>query len=79
MNEQCNVKFQIGTYKYVELCDIIPMVVCHILLGRPWEYYKKLFMMEEITLIIWKRMGKDIHCHRRRMKQFQKVQGQIFC
>ena len=32
------MEFQIGTYKDVVLCDIIPMDVCHILLGRPWEY-----------------------------------------
>ena len=35
VNEQCNAEFQIGTYKYVVLCDIIPMDVCHILLRRP--------------------------------------------
>ena len=23
------------------LCDIIPMDVCHILLGRPWKYDRK--------------------------------------
>ena len=41
MNEQCNVEFQIGTYKDEVLCDIIPMDVCHILLGRPWQYDRK--------------------------------------
>ena len=41
VNEQCNVEFQIGTYKDVVLCDIMPMDVCHILLGRPWKYDKK--------------------------------------
>ena len=43
MNEQCNVEFQIGTYKDEILCDIIPMDVCHIFLGRPWQYDKKVF------------------------------------
>ena len=43
VNEQCNVEFQIGTYKDVVLCDIIPMDVCHILLGRPWKYDRKVF------------------------------------
>ena len=32
------MEFQIGTYKYVVLCDIMPTDVCHILLGRPWKY-----------------------------------------
>ena len=35
------MEFQIGTYKYVVLCDIMPMDVWHILLGRPWKYDKK--------------------------------------
>ena len=34
VNEQCNVEFHIGTYKDEILCDIMPMDVCHILLGR---------------------------------------------
>ena len=38
VNEKCNVEFQIGTYKDVVLCDIIPIDVCHILLWRPWQY-----------------------------------------
>ena len=43
MNEQCDVEFQISTYKDVVLCDIIPMDVCLILIGRPWQYDKKDF------------------------------------
>ena len=35
------MEFQIGTYKDEILCDIIPMDVCHILLGRPWKYDRK--------------------------------------
>ena len=35
------MEFQIGTYKYVVLCDIMTMDVCHILLGRPWKYDRK--------------------------------------
>ena len=36
VNEQCEVEFQIGSYKDKVLCDVMPMDVCHILLGRPW-------------------------------------------
>ena len=32
------MEFQIGTYKDVVLCDIMPMDVCHTLLGSPWKY-----------------------------------------
>ena len=35
------MEFQIGNYKDVVLCDIIIMDVCHILLGSPWKYDRK--------------------------------------
>jgi hypothetical protein len=36
--KQCLVEFKIGGYKDEILCDVIPMYVCHLLLGRPWQY-----------------------------------------
>lgn len=41
VNEQSEVEFQIGRYKDKIICDIMPMDVCHILLGRPWKYDRK--------------------------------------
>eukprot|EP00253_Pinus_taeda_P030020 PITA_30020 len=38
VDEECDVEFQIGRYKDKVICDIMPMDVCHILLGRPWQY-----------------------------------------
>jgi len=35
------VEMQIDTYKDVILCDIMPMDVCHVLLGRPWQFDRK--------------------------------------
>ena len=35
VSEQCLVKFKIGSYHDEVLCDIIPMDVYHLLLGRP--------------------------------------------
>ena len=35
VNEQCEIELQIGNYKDKILCDVMPMDVCHILLGRP--------------------------------------------
>eukprot|EP00253_Pinus_taeda_P008213 PITA_08213 len=35
VDEQSEVEFQIGRYKDKVVCDIMPMDVCHILLGRP--------------------------------------------
>jgi hypothetical protein len=40
-SEQCKVEIQIGGYKYEILCDIMSMDVCHILLGRPCQYDRK--------------------------------------
>eukprot|EP00253_Pinus_taeda_P002625 PITA_02625 len=42
VDEQCEVEFQIGRYKDKVICDIMLMDVCHILLGRPWKYDRKL-------------------------------------
>eukprot|EP00253_Pinus_taeda_P031637 PITA_31637 len=38
VDEQSEVEFQIRRYKDKIICDIMPMDVCHILLGRPWQY-----------------------------------------
>ena len=36
VSEQCEVELQIRNYKDTILCDVMPMDVCHILLGTPW-------------------------------------------
>jgi hypothetical protein len=36
--KQFLVDFKMGEYKDKVLCDVIPMDVCHVLLGRPWQY-----------------------------------------
>eukprot|EP00253_Pinus_taeda_P028052 PITA_28052 len=38
VDEQCEVEFQIGKYKDKILCDVMAMDVCHLLLGRPWQF-----------------------------------------
>jgi hypothetical protein len=38
VTKQCLVEFKIGGYRDEILCDVIPMDVCHILLGRPWKF-----------------------------------------
>jgi hypothetical protein len=38
ITKQCLVEFNIGGYRDEILCDVIPMDVCHVLLGRPWQY-----------------------------------------
>jgi hypothetical protein len=38
VTKQCLVEFKMGGYNDKILCDVIPMDVCHLLLGRPWQY-----------------------------------------
>jgi hypothetical protein len=38
VTKQCLVEFKIGGNKDEILCDVIPMDVCHLFLGRPWQY-----------------------------------------
>ena len=39
MTLSCRVPISIGKhYKEEVLCDVIDMDVCHILLGRPWQF-----------------------------------------
>ena len=35
------VAFAIGKYEDEVLCDVVPMEACHILLGRPWQYDRR--------------------------------------
>ena len=32
------VYFKIGAYKDTLECDLVPMSICHLLLGRPWQF-----------------------------------------
>jgi hypothetical protein len=38
VSQQCQVEFKIGGYRNEILCDVIPMDICHILLGRSWQF-----------------------------------------
>jgi hypothetical protein len=35
------VNFKIGPYEDTIECDVVPMTVFHMLLGRPWQYDNK--------------------------------------
>ncbi|KAK1692208.1 hypothetical protein QYE76_008905 [Lolium multiflorum] len=37
------ISFKIGSYEDTVECDVVPMTVCHILLGRPWQYNKRAY------------------------------------
>jgi hypothetical protein len=56
VTKQFLVEFKIRGYKDEILCDVIPMEVYHVLLGRPWQYDKNLSMTEGGILTPWRRM-----------------------
>ena len=41
VNKQVLVLFSIGRYNDEVMCDIVPMYACHMLLGRPWQYDRR--------------------------------------
>jgi hypothetical protein len=38
ITKQCLVEIKIGGHRDEIMCDVIPMDVYHVLLGRPWQY-----------------------------------------
>ena len=41
VTHQVLVSFQIGKYEDEVLCDVVPMEATHILLGRPWQFDRR--------------------------------------
>jgi len=41
MNKQVLVSFSIGKYYDEVLCDVVLMQTCHLLLGRLWQYDRR--------------------------------------
>lgn len=41
VNEQVEVPFNIGGYRDKVACDVVPMDASHLLLGRPWQFDRK--------------------------------------
>ena len=57
VNEQCQVEFQIGTYKDRVLCDMMPMDVYHVLLGRPWQFDREVVYDGRANIITFEKDG----------------------
>lgn len=43
MTEQCLLSFKIGSFGDQVLCYVVGMDACHVLLVRPWMFYRKVF------------------------------------
>ena len=73
VNEQCKVDFQIGNYKDQVICDVIPMDVCHVLLGRPWQYDRNVMYNGRENTFILEKEGRR---HTLVPLKDEKVEGQ---
>jgi len=58
VHQQCKVDFQIGNYKDQVICDVILMDVCHLLLGRPWQYDRNVMYNGKENTFVLKKEGK---------------------
>jgi hypothetical protein len=54
------VDFQIGAYKDTVKCDVVPMTVCHLLLGRPWQYDRDVHHNGKANTYEFKWQSKDV-------------------
>jgi len=62
IDKRCLIKFSIGKIYQDEIwCDVVPMDACHVLLGRPWQYDRKVMHDgEKNTYTFWKDGSKVI-------------------
>jgi hypothetical protein len=61
VNSRCLISFSIGKNYHDELwCDIIPMDACHILLGRPWLFDRKVMHDGHLNTYTFSKDGKKI-------------------
>jgi hypothetical protein len=52
------VEFKIGGYNDKILCDVIPMDVCHLLLGIPWKYDRNVIHDGRMNTYTLKKNGR---------------------
>ncbi|GKV34687.1 hypothetical protein SLEP1_g43039 [Rubroshorea leprosula] len=83
VNKQVLVSFSIGRYKDEALCDVVPMHAGHLLLGRPWEYDRRvthdgfknhyLFIMEGKTITFVPLSPRQVYEDQLRLKKESKL------
>lgn len=61
VSSRCLIAFSIGKNYFDEIwCDIIPMDACHILLGRPWMFDRRVMHSGYLNTYIFSKDGKKI-------------------
>ena len=60
VTQRCLVSIQIGDYKDEIYCNVLPMDVAHVLLGRPWLYDLNVINFGKDNIYSFKYKGKSI-------------------
>jgi hypothetical protein len=63
VTKQCLVDIKIGGYNDRILCDVIPMDVCHLLLGRPWKYDRNVIHDGRMNTFTLEKNGRNHTLH----------------
>ncbi|KAK7263636.1 hypothetical protein RJT34_31230 [Clitoria ternatea] len=77
VNKQVLINFTIGTYRDEVKCDVVPMEATHILLGRPWQFDRKVLHEGFTNTFTFKLDDKKIVLHPLTPQQVAKDQIQM--
>src|SRR4051812_28527762 len=59
VEHRVQVSFKIGAYEDTLECDVLPMTVCHLLLGRPWQFDRGVIHNGRTNHYSFKMKGKE--------------------
>ena len=78
VSHQVVVPFKIGRYEDEILCDVVPMEAGHILLGRPWQFDRKVFHNGFTNKYTFRHNPRDITLSPLTPKQVLQDQTQMY-
>ena len=61
VTRQCRVLLNFGLFSDEILCDVVPMLACNVLLGRPWEFDRRV-VKDGFTNVYRVKLDADVHC-----------------
>ena len=59
VEHRVRISFKIRAYEDTLECNVVPMTVCHLLLGRPWQYDRGVIHNGRTNHYSFKMKGKD--------------------
>ena len=60
VTKQAVVAFSIGKYQDEVVCDVVPMHAGHLLLGRPWQFDRRVIYDGYTNRYTFKHRGKNV-------------------